>query len=226
MQRQGQDLSARAGDPMVIHQRLAAAYGRPVWRCHGDPLDELVGTVLSQHTSDANSVRAFGRLRQVFPSWRDVLAAPVGQIEDAIRSGGLANVKAPRIKALLADLTARHGELSLDFLRDLDTPTAREFLLAMPGVGPKTAACVLLFSLGRPAIPVDTHVHRVCRRLGLVPPNATPEATEAALEAAIPAEAAYSFHINIIRHGREVCRAQRPACERCFLADLCPRIGV
>lgn len=212
------DRDSRAGLTLA---RLSQAYGRRVWLPQGDPLDELISTILSQHTSDVNSHRAFASLRASFPKWESVLSADVADVADAIRSGGLARVKAPRIKALLADLAERYGSVSLDFLRDLSTAEARSILEAIPGVGPKTAACVLLFSLGRPVIPVDTHVHRVSRRIGLAPLEASPEEVEAALEAQYPPEASYECHVTLVTHGRRTCRAQRPLCERCPVGDLC-----
>lgn len=205
----------------LVHDRLLRAYGPRRWRPHGTPLDELIATILSQHTSDANSARAFDSLRRAFPTWDRVLAAPEADVAEAIRVGGLARVKAPRIKALLADLAERYGALSLDFLAELSTADARAVLEAIPGVGPKTAACVMLFSLGRPALPVDTHVHRVSERLGLVPAGLSAERVERELEASLPPDAYYAFHINLIAHGRGVCKAQRPRCEGCALADLC-----
>ena len=217
-------LAAIAGRPAIagrVHERLVEAYGPRVWRSHAAPLDELIATILSQHTSDVNSARAFESLRRAFPTWDHVLAAGVDEIAAAIRVGGLAGVKAPRIKACLAGLAERYGVLSLDFLADLSTAEARSTLEAIPGVGPKTAACVLLFSLGRPAWPVDTHVQRVSERLGLVPPGASPEQVELQLEAQLPPESYYAFHVNLIAHGRRTCRAQRPRCEACPLSDLC-----
>jgi endonuclease-3 len=217
-------LAATAGHPAKagrVHERLVEACGPRVWRSHAAPLDELIATVLSQHTSDVNSARAFQSLRRAFPTWDHVLAAGVDEIAAAIRVGGLAGVKAPRIKACLAGLAERYGVLSLDFLADLSIAEARSILEAIPGVGPKTAACVLLFSLGRPALPVDTHVHRVSERLGLVPPGASPEQVERQLEAQLPPKAYYAFHVNLIAHGRRTCRTQRPRCEACPLSDLC-----
>ncbi len=205
----------------LVLERLVAAYGPREWHPDGDPLDELIATILSQHTSDVNSHRAFASLRNAFPTWEDVLAADDAAVADAIRSGGLAAVKAPRIRALLASLKSTYGTPRLDFLRETPTPETRRILEGIPGVGPKTAACVLLFCLGRPVIPVDTHVHRVARRIGLAPANASPDAVEEALEAALPPDNYYSMHVGLIVHGRKTCKAQRPLCEGCPVADLC-----
>jgi endonuclease III len=230
VQGQGQDLSTLtpadgedrpATKARLVHERLVAAYGRREWHPDGDPLDELVATILSQHTSDVNSSRAFASLRGAFPTWEDVLAADDAAVAESIRSGGLAAVKAPRIRALLSSLKSTHGTPRLDFLRETPTPDARRILEEIPGVGPKTAACVLLFCLGRPVIPVDTHVHRVARRIGLAPANASPDAVEEALEAALPTDSYYSMHVSLIAHGRRTCKAQRPLCEGCPVADLC-----
>ena len=229
-------MMAEGGDPHVsretaarcreINVRLTAAYGPPEPLRPSDPLAGLIGTILSQHTSDANSERAFAALLARFGDLEAVSRAPVAAIEDAIRIGGLAKVKAPRIKAVLQRLQEERGTLDLEFLRELDLPTARDYLTRLGGVGPKTAACVLLFNLGLPAIPVDTHVHRVSRRLGLIGPRTGAARAHAILEALVPPEKAYSFHVNLIRHGRRVCRAPRARCEICPLADLCPKIGV
>jgi endonuclease-3 len=179
-------------------------------------------TILSQNTSDVNSGRAFRSLEERFPAWEEVLDAPVDEVTDAIRSGGIANVKARRIQQILAAIEAREGALDLSRLRRMSDHEARAYLLALPGVGPKTAACVLAFSLRRPAFPVDTHVHRVARRLGLVDDKASADATHAALEPVVPPELRYEFHVRLIRHGREVCRPRFPRCSACVLYDLCP----
>ena len=204
-----------------VHGRLLAAYGEPVWPLVYAPLDELVGTILSQHTSDVNSERAYASLRVAFGDWEAVRDAPREAVVAAIRSGGLAVVKAERIQAVLRALTNDAGRVELSDLRQLSRPAALALLTGLPGVGRKTAACVLLFGAHLPAIPVDTHVHRVAQRLGLVRPGTTPEATTDTLEAALPADAAYAFHVNLIRVGREVCKAARPRCERCPLQVRC-----
>lgn len=211
-------LSARA---MEIFRRLVAEYGQPVWSSRGDPLETLVGTFLSQNTSDTNSGRALQALRARFPSWETLMTAPVTEVEEAIRSGGLARVKAPRIQAALRRIWEERNELSLDFLADLPLAEARAWLCSLHGVGAKTAAIVLLFSLGRPLFPVDTHVHRVSRRLGIAPAKATPEQTETTWEKLMPPETFFPLHMNLIRHGRQVCKAINPRCDRCVLRDLC-----
>ncbi|HET7037849.1 MAG TPA: hypothetical protein VFI42_19405 [Thermomicrobiaceae bacterium] len=181
-------------------------------------IDGLIGTILSQHTSDLNSERALRSLKERFSSWSDVRDAPVAAVADAIRRGGLAEVKAPRIQRVL-DRVLQNG--TMDRLADLPLAEAKLELTSLPGVGPKTAACVLLFSCGRPALPVDTHVYRVAGRLGLIPPGTSAEAAHDQLERQLAPDEVYSFHVNMIRHGREICHARNPACERCPLAGEC-----
>lgn len=206
-----------------IYRLLVAAYGIPPWEPTGDALGELIATVLSQHTSDVNSERAYAQLISRFPTWEQVRDAPVAEVAEAIRPGGLAQVKAVRIQRILRELTARLGDepLTLHTLRDLPLEEASAYLRTFPGVGPKTAACVLLFSLGMPAFPVDTHVWRVSRRLGLIGPRVAADAAHAILEAAIPPDRRHTMHVNLIRHGRQMCHAQRPACGRCPLRAEC-----
>ncbi len=183
-------------------------------------------TILSQNTNDTNRDRAYADLRHRLPEWDDVADAPLPVIERAIRSGGLAPTKAPRIRAVLRALRDRGSTLDDRALRRIRHDRLYELLVALPGVGPKTAACVLLFSLDRPYFPVDTHVHRVAIRLGLVPPKATAVQTQAQLQAALAAAEMYEVHMNLIRHGRHVCVALRPICSQCVLNDICPKIGV
>ncbi|TMG55248.1 MAG: endonuclease III [Chloroflexi bacterium] len=210
----------------AIARRLVKAYGTPPPPRHLPPLEELVLTVLSQHTSDTNRDRAYADLRRRFADWDEVADAPLPALARAIRRGGLGPTKAVRIRAMLRGI--RDGGVPLDD-RAFTTMTDQglwDTLVALPGVGPKTAACVLLFSLDRPFFPVDTHVHRVAKRLGLVPARADAVATQASFQESVADDEMYPLHMNLIRHGREVCMAQRPRCSECVLRDLCPRIGV
>jgi endonuclease-3 len=245
-----------------IVRRMETAYGIPEWRPHHDPTSELVLTILSQNTSDSNSGRAFGRLLEQFSSWEAVMSAPLPELTAAIQPGGLAPTKAPRIQAALRDIMNRTGGFDLRFLEAMPPEEARAWLGSLHGVGPKTVACVLMFALGVPAMPVDTHVFRVSMRLGLIPERSavggrrsaagetsaaastrtkrkgsgareeprtaamTAEKAHALLEAIVPAEEYYAFHIGLIKHGRRVCAAQRPACPDCVLLDLCPSPGM
>ena len=212
--------------PGEIVERLSALYGRPVWRPHGDAMTELVLTILSQNTSDTNSGRAFMRLVSRFPTWGELMAAAPGEIESEILVGGLAPTKSGRIKAVLEEVWRRQGSFDLSFLRGLPLEEAKGWLRLLPGVGPKTAACVLMFALGRPALPVDTHVGRVAQRLGLVPAGTGAAAAHDLLEAVLAPEEVYPFHVSLIKHGRRLCRAQRPLCGECPLADRCPSAAI
>ena len=205
----------------AVHRQLLGAYGEPRWRNPLPPLDELVSTILSQNTNDANRDRAFERLRDRLPTWEQVRDAPTQDVIEAVRTAGLANQKGPRIQKALRRITAERGVLELDFLADLPLEQARAWLLSLQGVGPKTAAIVLLFSLGRPAFPVDTHVHRISRRLGLIGERVSAAQAHPLLEALAPPEWYYALHLNVIRHGRQICRARKPRCEMCVLSDLC-----
>jgi endonuclease-3 len=222
------DTGSIASGPEIdlILGRLGAHYGPPRTPRPNDPLAELVQTILSQNTSDANSGRAFESLMGRFRSWEAIRAAPTQEVADAIRSGGLAEVKAPRIKAALEEIHRRQGDLSLDLLRDLDVEAGRAYLTSLGGVGPKTAACVLLFALGKPALPVDTHVYRVSCRLGLIGPKTSAEQAHRDLDQAVPPAQVYDFHMLLIHHGRQTCKAQRPRCSACPLGDVCPKAGV
>ncbi len=196
-----------------IHKVLFDFYGEPTWRNPLPPLDELVSTILSQNTNDGNRDRAFESLRQRFPSWEAVRDAPTEEVIAAIRSAGLAQQKAPRIQAVLRAITQERGKLELDFLREMEAPEAQSWLQQFNGIGPKTAAIVLLFSLGKPAFPVDTHIHRVTRRLGLIPAQANAEQAHQILARLFEPEVYAPVHLNIIRLGREVCQARKPKCE-------------
>ena len=204
-----------------VYAALLKEYGQPVWRVKLPALDELVSTILSQNTNDINRDRAFEALRAHFPNWEAVRDAPAAEVVAAIRPAGLANQKGPRIQAVLRAITQERGTLDLEFLRDLPVNEARAWLTQFKGVGPKTAAIVLLFSLGLPAFPVDTHVHRVTGRLGLRPEKLSADDSHPYFEGLLSPDTYYAAHLNLIRHGREVCHALRPACERCVLQNLC-----
>jgi endonuclease-3 len=187
-----------------------------------DPLDELILTVLSQHTSDLNSERAFAALRAAYPTWDAVVDADSDEVADVIRSGGLANTKARRIQSILREVHQRERAYSLDRLSAVSDAEAREWLVSFPGVGPKTAAVVLSFAFGRDTMPVDTHVHRVTRRLGIVPPKASAEQADRLLHELIPEGLRTPLHVGFIKLGREICKAPIPRCRQCPLKDLCP----
>jgi endonuclease-3 len=206
---------------LAVHERLLDFYGYPVWRNPLPPLDELVSTILSQNTNDVNRDVAFFALKAKFPTWEAVRDAPVRSIIAAIRPAGLGNQKAPRIKAVLKSITDLRGELSLEFLRELPAEEARAWLTQFKGVGPKTAAIVLQFSLDKPAFPVDTHVYRVTGRIGLRPASMNVEKAHVYFEELLPPETYYAAHLNIIRLGREICLARKPNCPACPLQDLC-----
>lgn len=207
----------------LIRQRLIGAFGLPVWRTPLPPVDELVSTILSQNTNDVNRDAAFDRLKRRFPKWEAVMQADPKEVIDAIRIAGLANQKGPRIQQALMDIADHNGgKLDLEFLKTLPKVEARQWLMDINGVGPKTAAIVLLFSMGIPAFPVDTHIYRVTGRLGLRPGNLSVEKTHAYLEERIPEEYFYDLHLNLIRLGREVCGARKWFCSRCPVEDLCP----
>lgn len=204
------------------YDRLAAFYGEQEHRPRIDPTSELVWTILSQHTSDLNAGRAYEELRRRLPTWRRVLDAPIHEVADAIRGGGLAQQKAPRIQAVLHEVQARTGGLDIAFLAGLPLADAKAWLRSLPGVGPKTAGVVLSFALGMPAMAVDTHIHRVARRLGLIGPKVSADEAHDILEGSIAPERVFRFHIYLITHGRRVCSARRPLCGACVLAERCP----
>jgi endonuclease III len=208
---------------LEIHRRLIEAYGTPASPAdtERDPVASLVNTILSQNTNDRNRDLAFSRLRERFSTWAQVRDAPVAEVIEAVTPAGLAPTKAPRIQHALRVITQEQGGISLDFLKELPLEEARAWLLDLDGVGPKTAAIVLLFAMDRPAFPVDTHVHRVTRRLGLIANGTSREKAYLLLEALLPEELYYPAHLNIIEHGRAICSARKPQCERCPLQDLC-----
>jgi len=204
-----------------IHARLLAFYGEPIWRNPLPAIDELVSTILSQNTNDINRDKAFNALRARYPGWEDVRDAPAADVVDCIRVAGLANQKGPRIQQVLQQITSERGGLDLAFLSELPLEDARAWLMKFNGVGPKTAAIVLCFSLGRAAFPVDTHVYRVTGRIGLRPEKISVENAHPFLEAAFPPETYYAAHLNIIRLGREICHARKPDCAHCPLITHC-----
>ncbi len=197
-------------------------YGSLAWRPSGEPIDVLIATILSQNTSDVNSRRAFDSLISTFDSWEAVASAPVEYIAQAIKSGGLSRIKAVRIKQILKQVEGEGGNISLDFLTSMSIPEAKDYLMSLPGVGPKTASCVLLFGLGKPSLPVDTHVFRVARRLGLIDSRVSIEKAHNLLQEQIPPPKVYQFHLHMIGHGRRVCHARQPGCDECVLKEICP----
>lgn len=206
----------------TVREHLFAYYGYPDGSPSGDPVGGIVGTILSQHTSDTNSHRAYASLRTRFPTWALVAEAPTAEVEEAIRCGGLAAQKAPRIQATLRAIYERFGAYDLSILATLPRDEARALLMSLgSGIGPKTASCVLLFSVGIPAFCVDTHIQRICARLGFIAPKDSAEKAQILLEATVPPDDVRAMHIDMIRHGRQICRAQRPQCERCPLRELC-----
>ena len=211
-----------AGKLARIASILRKTYGaRQPQRRWDNPLDSLIHTLLSQNTTAANCERAYTNLRQRFRTWEAVWEAPLKDLITAIRSGGLANIKAVRIKALLEEIWKAQGHFDLSFLRDLSDEEVRAYLGRFKGVGGKTTACVLLFGMGRPAFPVDTHVFRVCRRLGLLDGQPTPEKAQAFLESLVRPRDCHALHVHLVDHGREVCKAHHPACGECSLSAMC-----
>ena len=200
---------------------LDREYGKKIWKKSGDPTSVLIGTILSQNTTDHNSHRAFDNLKNKFPSWEEVRKSPVSKIEKAIRTGGLSKIKAKRIKNILNQIHNDDSDLSLSYLKKWKTDKIINYLRRFKGVGDKTIACVLLFSLGRPIIPVDTHVLRLSRRLGLVPEDTDARKTHILMQKLVPENLVYSLHLNLIQHGRRVCKAQNPGCGECLVYDLC-----
>lgn len=214
-------MNSLANRALKIHETLIEFYGEPIWRNPLPALDELVSTILSQNTNDINRDRGFNALRAKFGTWEEVRDARPQDVIDAIRPAGLANQKGPRIQAVLRSITEERGSLDLSFLETLSVEEARAWLTRFNGVGPKTAAIVLCFSLGKPAFPVDTHVYRVTGRIGLRPERMTVEQAHPYLENLFPPETYYAAHLNIIRLGREICTARRPYCEKCPIIQLC-----
>ncbi len=212
------DLKKRA---VAVHEKLLQAFGEPIWRNPLPAIDELVSTILSQNTNDVNRDRGFNALRAKLPTWEQVRDADPEVVIDSIKVAGLANQKGPRIQQVLRAITAERGSLNLDFLAELPVEEARTWLMKFNGVGPKTAAIVLCFSLNMPAFPVDTHIYRVSGRIGLRPEKMTVEQAHPHLESLFPPETYYAAHLNIIRLGREVCGARKPNCPQCPILKLC-----
>ena len=212
-------------EPVAIQEilrLLEQEYGPCRWQSNRDPIDVLIGTILSQNTSDANSGRAFAALKASFHTWEAVASAPVEHIAGVIKSGGLSQIKAARIKQVLEQIAKEQGRISLDFLKSKSIVEAEDYLLRLPGVGHKTASCVLLFSLGKPSLPVDTHIFRVAKRLGLIDSQTSVEKAHSLLQEQIPPSKVYQFHVHMIEHGRRICRARQPRCQMCILRDICP----
>ena len=205
-----------------IVQNLERAYGVPVnkWT-DWDPLDMLVATILSQATSDVNSDRTWDALKRRFPTWDAVLRAREATVADTIRAGGLANQKARVIRDLLRQVEERTGALTLNFLRDAPADEAARFLSSFRGIGPKTVACTLLFACGRDIFPLDTHIFRILRRVGFIPQKCSDARAHELMNAVVPAGKFYSFHVNLIRHGRAICRPRDPLCEQCPIVEYC-----
>jgi endonuclease-3 len=205
-----------------VIELLEQEYGPRKWQADKDLIDVLIGTILSQNTSDANSGRAFASLKASFDSWEDVASAPVEHLARVIKAGGLHRIKSARIKQVLKQIEKEQGLISLDPLKSMSMAEAEDYLLRLPGVGRKTASCVLLFSLGKPSLPVDTHIFRVAKRLGLIDSRASIEKAPSLLQEQIPPSKVYQFHIHLIEHGRRICHARQPWCNRCILRNICP----
>lgn len=214
----GEEQKQRA---LKVHQTLLDAFGEPIWRNPLPAIDELVSTILSQNTNDVNRDKAFDSLRAQFPTWEEARDAPTEAVIETVRVAGLANQKGPRIQQVLREITAERGSLDLSFLAEWDVEQARDWLTKFNGVGPKTAAIVLCFALGKPAFPVDTHVYRVSGRIGLRPEKMSVEQAHPHLESLFLPETYYAAHLNIIRLGREICQARKPDCPNCPIRSLC-----
>ncbi len=221
----GKTLPARERVPLIL-ERLRERYAPPTHARPLPPLDGLMLGVLSQNTTDVNSDRAFERLKARFATWEQVMEAPWAEVEATIHVAGLAEVKATNMQAILRRLKADRGKLDLEFLRDLPTEEAREYLMSLPGIGPKTSALVLLFRFGKPAFPVDTHIFRVAKRLALIPEKATVERAHRIFGEMLTPEQMFPLHVALIMHGRSICIPRRPRCPVCPILDLCPQVGV
>ncbi|MFH0931470.1 MAG: endonuclease III [Candidatus Zixiibacteriota bacterium] len=205
----------------ILSNLLEKEYGKKYLKPSFDPLSELISTILSQNTSDHNSHRAFRNLKSSFKSWEELRKAPLNKVIRSIKIGGLEKIKAIRIKKILDQIYKERGNLSLSFLKKWDTEKIRGYLSQFVGVGDKTIACVLLFSLGRPVLPVDTHILKVSKRIGLLPLKADSKKAHQILQKLIPSKLIYSFHLNLIEHGRKICSARIPHCGECVLLKIC-----
>lgn len=215
-------MTARVHDVTEVLGRLRKAYGPQPARTWGRGVEVLVETILSQNTSNRNSAAGYRQLRRRFRTWEEVADAPVEEVERWIRVSGLSRIKAPRIQAILRKVREERGRISLEFLKRMPVEEAREYLRGLHGVGPKTVSCVLLFAFGMGVFPVDTHIHRIARRLKWIGAKVSAEKAERILEPAIAERERYEMHVLLIEHGRRTCRAINPACERCVLLELCP----
>ncbi len=216
-----EELAERKRQLKYITQNLEAGYGIPENHHQDDPLDELIGTILSQSTTNINSGRAFESLKKRFPAWEAARRARPASIAEAIKSGGLANVKSVVIHRILNQIQKERGTLDLSFLKTVSAEEGRQYLISLKGVGPKTAACVLLFSCNQKVFPMDTHIFRILRRVGLLSDRLNDRDSHLAMEKLIPARKHYSLHVNLIRHGRLVCRPRDPKCDSCIIIDHC-----
>jgi endonuclease III len=209
-----------------VLNRLEKQYSKRMLVPSREPVAELVQTILSQNTSDTNSRPAFQALTSTFGSWENIMNADTSLVVETIRQGGLGQIKAERIQKALREIKLKRGKVEIDFLANLPILEAREWLKELPGVGNKTANCVLLFALGKPALPVDTHIFRVAKRLNLIPDKASLDEAHESLEKQVESKDIYEFHVLMIEHGREICRAQRPRCPQCILRKICPSFSL
>jgi len=205
----------------AIAAALAGAHGKKMWKRSLDPMDELVSCILSQSTTDRNRDKGFDALKARYPTWEAVRSAPLAELVETIRPAGLANQKAPRIQKALESIVAERGEYNIDFLADIPIEEAKAWLVKLEGVGPKTAAIVLCFAFNLPAFPVDTHVHRVGKRIGFLPEKISADKAHPLMEAIVPPEDYYAFHIQMILHGRSYCKARKPDCANCPINQYC-----
>ncbi|GAB4520031.1 MAG: endonuclease III [Anaerolineae bacterium] len=215
------NLEQRKAKYPPVSRLLRDVYGELIWKPGQDAMDELISCILSQSTTDANRDRGFHALKTHFADWQAVVDAPVDEVIETIRPAGLANQKGPRIQNALRRIQMERGEFNIDFLRDLPLDEAKDWLTSIDGVGPKTAAIVLCFAFGLDAFPVDTHIHRVSKRIGFIPESMNADKAHVVMEAIVPPDAYYSFHLQLIFHGRETCQARTPHCGRCVLQAHC-----